>query len=240
LDLGDVHAVTLPDHTQGPEAIKENPPLPNEVSSVPAQDLVNDNSPVPLQGSAAQHGETTCTQLVSGKKYQVRPAPSGGFGIYEGRSLVLMQLFAKEDDARDAINSVIPTTTCPKCGKVTVKVIKIAGATRYWHELEGRQRKHRGCIVKEPEPTPEPEVTVIELTPTEIAWLRRNVKMHNTLKYGGAMITNRGIEVYTHRIEGSGLTTQLLKVIEFKGRPQSFHLTDSIIAKIQAATEVEK
>lgn len=106
LNLGDVHAVTVPDHTQGPEAVKENPPLPNEDSTVPAENLVEDNSPVPLQGSAAQHGETTCTQLVQGKKYQVRPAPSGGYGIYEARSTVLMQWYAEEDDARDAIDQV--------------------------------------------------------------------------------------------------------------------------------------
>jgi hypothetical protein len=106
LNLGDDHAVTVPDHTQGPGAVKENPPLPNEHSTLPAENLVEDNSSVVLQGSAAQHGETTCTQLVPGKKYQVRPAPSGGFGIYEGRSPVLMQLFAEEDDARDAIDQL--------------------------------------------------------------------------------------------------------------------------------------
>lgn len=106
LNLGDVHAVTVPDHTHGPEAVKENPPLPNEDNTVPAENLVEDNSPVPLQGSAAQHGETTCTQLVHGKKYQVRPAPSGGYGIYEGRSPVLIKWYAVEDDARDAIDSV--------------------------------------------------------------------------------------------------------------------------------------
>lgn len=106
LNLGDVHAVTVPNHTHGPEAVKENPPLPNEDNTVPAENLVEDNSPVPLQGSAAQHGETTCTQLVHGKKYQVRPAPSGGYGIYEGRSPVLIKWYAVEDDARDAIDSV--------------------------------------------------------------------------------------------------------------------------------------
>jgi hypothetical protein len=44
--------------------------------------------------------------MVPGKKYQVRPAPSGGYGIYEPRSTVLLQLFAEEDGARDAIDQV--------------------------------------------------------------------------------------------------------------------------------------
>jgi hypothetical protein len=90
----------------GMEDVNENPPLPNEESTLPAENLVEDNSPLPLQGSAAQHGETTWTQLVPGKKYQVRPAPSGGYGIYEARSTVLLQLFAEEDDARDAIDQL--------------------------------------------------------------------------------------------------------------------------------------
>jgi len=52
------------------------------------------------------HGEATWTQLVPGKKYQVRPAPSGGYGIYEPRSTVILQWYVGEDDARDAIDHV--------------------------------------------------------------------------------------------------------------------------------------
>lgn len=55
------------------EAARENPVPPNAVSPSPAENLVEFNSPVPLHGSAAQHGETTCTQLVPGNKYPVRP-----------------------------------------------------------------------------------------------------------------------------------------------------------------------
>jgi hypothetical protein len=103
LNLGDVHAMAAPQHSEVDRVIPEQP---NEVGSAPAENLVEDNSPGPLQGSAAQHGETTCTQLVPGKKYQVRPAPSGGYGIYEARSTALMQWHEEEDDARDAIDHV--------------------------------------------------------------------------------------------------------------------------------------
>jgi hypothetical protein len=106
LNLGDVHAVTVPIDTQGPEVVKENPPLRNEGGTLSAENLVEDNSPVPLQGSAGQHAKATYPQLVPGKKYQVRPAPSGGFGIYEGRSNVALQLFAEEDDAREVIDQL--------------------------------------------------------------------------------------------------------------------------------------
>ena len=106
LNLGDVHAVTVPDHTQGPKAVKENPPLPNEYSTVPAEDNLPEHSAGPVTRGFLPHGEATQTRLVPGKKYQVRPAPSGGVGIYEGRSTVLMQWYAEEDDARDAIDSV--------------------------------------------------------------------------------------------------------------------------------------
>jgi len=56
--------------------------------------------------ASSTYSEATWTQLVPGKKYQVRPAPSGGYGIYEPRSTVLLQLFTEEDDARDAIGRV--------------------------------------------------------------------------------------------------------------------------------------
>ena len=50
--------------------------------------------------------EATQTQLVPGKRYQVRPAPSGGYGIYEARSTVLLQSYEEEDEAWDAIDPV--------------------------------------------------------------------------------------------------------------------------------------
>jgi hypothetical protein len=46
------------------------------------------------------------TQLVPGKKYETRPAPLGGYGIYEPRSAVILQWYAEEDEARDAIDHV--------------------------------------------------------------------------------------------------------------------------------------
>ena len=100
----------------GIEGVREYPVLSNAVSSSPAESLAEDDLPAhsagPVTLGLLPHGEAIWTQLVPGKKYQVRPAPSGGFGIYEGRSLVLMQLFAEEDDARDAIDSVIASAAC--------------------------------------------------------------------------------------------------------------------------------
>jgi hypothetical protein len=83
---------------------------PAEVNLLPVENLVEEES----RNARTDSTESTLrppanmvwTQLVPGKKYQVRPAPSGGYGIYEPRSTVLLQLFAEEDDARDAIDHV--------------------------------------------------------------------------------------------------------------------------------------
>jgi hypothetical protein len=94
----------------GMEDARENPVLSNVVSPSPAESLAEDNLPAHSAGPVTlgflPHGEATRTQLVPDKKYQVRPAPSGGFGIYEGRSNVPLQLFTEEDDARDAIDQL--------------------------------------------------------------------------------------------------------------------------------------
>jgi hypothetical protein len=101
----------------GMEDARENPVLSNAVSPSPAESLAEDNLPAHLAGPVMlgflPHGEATWTQLLPGKKYQVRPAPSGGYGIYEARSTVLMHWYAEEDDdARGAIDSVIATAAC--------------------------------------------------------------------------------------------------------------------------------
>jgi hypothetical protein len=127
------------------------PELPNEVSSAPDQNLVDDNSTVPLQDSAAQLGETTCTQLVPGKKYQVRQAPSGGYGIYEGRSTALVQWYAEEDDARDAIDQlkecelVTDAGICPVCSKPYLRLDEQWHAHVYVHKEHkepGKRKPH--------------------------------------------------------------------------------------------------
>ena len=101
---------------QGVVDALENPVLPNAVSPSPAENQAEGNLPAHSTGSVTRgflpHGEATQTRLVPGKKYQVRPAPSGGYGIYEPRSPVLMQWYAEEDEARDAIDSVIATAAC--------------------------------------------------------------------------------------------------------------------------------
>jgi len=80
------------------------------LSKAPAESLSEDNLPAQSEGPVTlgflPHGEATWTQLVPGKKYQVRPAPSGGYGIYEPRSTVILQWYVGEDDARDAIDHV--------------------------------------------------------------------------------------------------------------------------------------
>jgi predicted small secreted protein len=100
----------------GMEDARENPVLSNAVSPSPVESLAEDNLPAYLAGAVTlgflPHGEATWTQLLPGKKYQVRPTPSGGYGIYEARSTVLMQWYAEEDDARGAIDSVIATAAC--------------------------------------------------------------------------------------------------------------------------------
>ena len=87
-----------------------------KANAAPAQNLVDDNSTAPLAHSAAQTLRPPATmmwaELVREKKYQVRPAPSGGYGVYEPRSTVLLQWYEEEDDARDAIDSVIAIALC--------------------------------------------------------------------------------------------------------------------------------
>jgi hypothetical protein len=150
LNLSDVHAVTVTDHTQGPDAVKENLPLPNKDSTVQAETLVEDNSSVPLQDAAAQHGETACAQLVPGKKYQVRQAPSGGYGIYEGRSTALVQWYAEEDDARDAIDQlkecelVTDAGICPVCSKPYLRL------DEQWHAHVYVHKEHKETGKRKP------------------------------------------------------------------------------------------
>lgn len=65
----------------------------------------------------------------------------------------ISQEMAAESAAMDAkrhTDVMVPSVTCPKCGLATVRVVRITGATRYWHEPQGPQRKHRCCIVQEP------------------------------------------------------------------------------------------
>jgi hypothetical protein len=101
-------AASAGDH--GMEDPRENPVLSNAVSPSPAESLSEDNLPAHSEGPVTlgfmPHGEATWTQLVPGKKYQIRPAPSGGYGIYEPRSTVILQWYVGEDDARDAIDRV--------------------------------------------------------------------------------------------------------------------------------------
>jgi hypothetical protein len=83
---------------------------PAEVNAVLVQNLVDEDS----KNARADSMEDTLrppanmvwTQLVPGKKYETRPAPLGGHGVYEPRSTVILQWYADEDDARDAIDPV--------------------------------------------------------------------------------------------------------------------------------------
>jgi hypothetical protein len=94
----------------GMEDARENPIMSNAVRPSLGESLAEDDllahSAGPVTLGFLPHGEATWTQLVPGKKYQVRPAPSGGYGIYEPCSTLLLQLFAEEDAARDAIDHV--------------------------------------------------------------------------------------------------------------------------------------
>jgi hypothetical protein len=98
------------------EVTREHITGPAEVSTVLIQNLVDDNSTARQTDSEARTlrppANMVWTQLVPGKKYQVRQAPSGGYGIYEARSTVLMQWYAEEDDARDAIDQVRALQVC--------------------------------------------------------------------------------------------------------------------------------
>jgi hypothetical protein len=106
----DVAAPAAPAVAHGVEDARENPALSNAVSHSPAESLTEDNLPAHSAGSVMQgflpRREATQTQLVPGKRYQVRPAPSGGYGIYEARSTVLLQSYEEEDEAWDAIDPV--------------------------------------------------------------------------------------------------------------------------------------
>jgi hypothetical protein len=83
---------------------------PAEVNALLVQNLVDDYSAEILADSPAQilcpPTNILRAQLVPGKKYQTRPAPSGGYGVYEPHSSKILQWFAGEDDARDAIDLV--------------------------------------------------------------------------------------------------------------------------------------
>lgn len=99
LNLGDdvIGAPFRAQHSGG-----ENPVVRKEVSALAAEKAMP--SAISTAERFLPHGERTRTQLVPGKKYQVRPAPSGGYGIYESRSTVLLQWYEEEDEARDAID----------------------------------------------------------------------------------------------------------------------------------------
>jgi hypothetical protein len=83
---------------------------PAEDNFLLARDLVDEDSTNTLADSTEYAlrppANMVWTQLVPGKKYQVRPAPSGGYGIYEPRSTVILQWYEEEDNARDAIDHV--------------------------------------------------------------------------------------------------------------------------------------
>ena len=75
----------------GMEDARENLLLvSNAISPLPAESLTEDNLPAHSAGRVTPgfppHGEAMRVELVPGKKYQVRQAPSGGYGIYEVRS----------------------------------------------------------------------------------------------------------------------------------------------------------
>jgi hypothetical protein len=95
----------------GMEDARQNLVVSNAISPSPAESLTEDNLPAHSAGPVTlgflPHGEAMRKQLVPSKKYQVRQAPSGGYGIYEARSTVLMQWYAEEDDARNAIDLVM-------------------------------------------------------------------------------------------------------------------------------------
>jgi hypothetical protein len=105
-----VPALAAPVGAQGLEVTREHITGPAEVSTVLIQNLVDDNSTARQTDSAARTlrppANMVWTQLVPGKKYQTRPAPSGGHGVYEPRSTVILQWYVEEDDARDAIDPV--------------------------------------------------------------------------------------------------------------------------------------
>jgi hypothetical protein len=95
---------------RGVEDARGNPVLSDVVSPSSAESLAEDNLPAHSAGPVTlgflPYGEAIPKQLVHGRKYKVRPAPSGGYGIYEGRSPVLVQWFAEEDDAWNVIDRV--------------------------------------------------------------------------------------------------------------------------------------
>ncbi len=76
--------------------------LAEELADEDSTDVLADSTENTLRPPA----NMVWTQLVPGKKYETRHAPLGGHGIYEPRSTVILQWFAKEDDARDAIDLV--------------------------------------------------------------------------------------------------------------------------------------
>jgi hypothetical protein len=83
---------------------------PAEVNLLPVQDLVDEDSgnawADSTENALRPPANMVWTQLVPGKKYETRPAPLGGHGIYELRSTVVLQWFVEEDDARDAIDPI--------------------------------------------------------------------------------------------------------------------------------------
>jgi hypothetical protein len=83
---------------------------PAEANLLPVQELVDEDSRNAHANSTGntlrQPANMVWTRLVHGKKYEPRPAPLGGHGIYEPRSTVILQWYVEEDDARNAIGPV--------------------------------------------------------------------------------------------------------------------------------------
>jgi hypothetical protein len=81
---------------------------PDEVNLSLVQDLVDEDSrdarADSMENTLRPPANMVWTRLVPGKKYETRPAPFGGHGIYEPRSPVILQWYVEDDDARDAID----------------------------------------------------------------------------------------------------------------------------------------
>ena len=111
LAQGAVPALAAPVEAQRLEVTQERIARPAKVNAVPTQNLVDDNSTVPQADSAAQTlrppANMVWTQLATGKKYETRPAPFGGHGIYEPRSTAILQWYVEEDDARWSARQIL-------------------------------------------------------------------------------------------------------------------------------------
>lgn len=71
----------------------------------PMSDAEEEITPA-FSNPAAQASSFVQLPLKPGKKYKVRPAPSGGYGVYEGGSPVILQRHPTSEAAWDAIDAV--------------------------------------------------------------------------------------------------------------------------------------